>query len=97
MFGPRVSQTETNVISSLTCGIFKKDTNELICRTETDSQTLKTNLWLPKGTGGGDRWIGGLGLDMHTVVYGMTGQWGPVTQNRELYLILCDNLHGKRI
>ena len=23
----------------------KKDTNELLCRTETDSQTLKTNLW----------------------------------------------------
>ena len=30
---------------------FKKDTNELICSTEPDSQTLK-NLWLPKGTGG---------------------------------------------
>ena len=25
------------------------DTNELIYKTETDSQTLKTNLWLPKG------------------------------------------------
>ena len=31
----------------------KKDTNELICRTETDSQTLKTNLWLPNGTRAG--------------------------------------------
>ena len=29
----------------------KKGTNELICKTESDSQTLK-NLWLPKGTGG---------------------------------------------
>ena len=28
-------------------------TNEFICRKETDSQTLKTNLWLLKGTGGG--------------------------------------------
>ena len=28
----------------------KKHTNELIYRTETDSQTLK-NIWLPKGTG----------------------------------------------
>ena len=28
----------------------KKGTNELICRRETDSQTLKINLWLPKGT-----------------------------------------------
>ena len=29
--------------------IFKNDTNELIYRTETDSQISKTNLWLPKG------------------------------------------------
>ena len=29
----------------------RKDTNELIYRTETDSQTLK-NIQLPKGTGG---------------------------------------------
>ena len=53
----------------------KKDTNELICRTETDSQTLKTNLGLPKGTGGGGR--DGLGVcdwHMHTTVYGMTDQ-----------------------
>ena len=27
----------------------KRDTDELICRVETDSQNLKTNLWLPKG------------------------------------------------
>ena len=40
--------------------IFNKDINELICRTETDSQTLK-NLWLPKETGEGG-WTGGLGL-----------------------------------
>ena len=28
---------------------LKNDTNELIYKTETDSQTEKTNLWLPKG------------------------------------------------
>ena len=27
---------------------LKYDTNELIHKTETDSQTQKTNLWLPK-------------------------------------------------
>ena len=27
----------------------KKNTNESIYKTETESQTLKTNLWLPKG------------------------------------------------
>ena len=29
----------------------KNDTNELIYKIETDSQTQKTNLWLPKGKG----------------------------------------------
>ena len=34
---------------------IKYDINELIYKTETDSQTQKTNLWLPKGKrmGGG--------------------------------------------
>ena len=37
----------------LICGILKKnDTNELTHKTEIDSQTQKTNLWLPKGKGG---------------------------------------------
>ena len=38
----------------LICGIFflKKVTNELIYKTETDSQTLKTDLWLLKGKRG---------------------------------------------
>ena len=31
---------------------LKYDTNELIYKTETDSQTQKTNLWLPKGKWG---------------------------------------------
>ena len=39
----------------------KKNNNELICRTETDSWSLKH--LLPKGTGGGGgEWTGGLGL-----------------------------------
>ena len=52
----------------------KRETNELICRTETDSQTLK-NLWLPKGIGGEEGWTEGLRLAMHTEVHGITGQW----------------------
>ena len=36
---------------------------ELICRTERESHTLKTNLWLPKGTGwGGMDWECGIGI-----------------------------------
>ena len=37
---------------------LKTDTNELVYKTETDSQTLKTNLWLPKGKGGGKDELG---------------------------------------
>ena len=36
-------------MKSLICGIFKNDTNELIYKTETDSQTERINLWLPGG------------------------------------------------
>ena len=36
----------------------KKDTNELMCRTETNSQILK-NVWLPKG---GRDWGSGTGM-----------------------------------
>ena len=49
----------------------KKETNKLICRIETDSQTLK-NLWLPKGIGVWEGWTGG--WHMHTEIYGMIGQ-----------------------
>lgn len=31
----------------------KKDTNELTDKTETDPQTLNTDLWLPTGEGAG--------------------------------------------
>ena len=33
-------------------GILKNDTNELIYKTEIDSQTYKTNIWLLKGRAG---------------------------------------------
>ena len=36
---------------SYVCGILKNYTNELIYKTETDSQILKTNLGLPKRKG----------------------------------------------
>ena len=51
-----VSQTEKDEYHiPLICGILKKYiyiyTNELIYKTETDPQTQKTNLQLPKGKG----------------------------------------------
>ena len=39
-----ISQIKKNIIS-LVCRIFKNDTNELIYKIETDSQTQKINLW----------------------------------------------------
>ena len=40
---------------------LKYDTNEPIYKTERDSGTQRTGLWLPKGEGWGG-WIGSLGL-----------------------------------
>ena len=38
-------------MTSHMCEILKDDTNELIYKTEVESQRYKTNLWLPKGKG----------------------------------------------
>ena len=53
---------------SLTCGILKNDTNELIYKTKTDSQTSKTNLWLPKWKSG-ERDKLGVGINIYTLLY----------------------------
>ena len=34
---------------------------------------------------------------IHTIVYGMNGQWGPAVQHRGFSSIFCDNLQGKKI
>ena len=53
---------------SLICGIEKNDTNEFIYKTEIESQTLRTNLWLPKGKGkGGINWE--FGINTYTLPY----------------------------
>ena len=41
---------------------LKYDTNELIYEIETDSQTYRTNLWLPRGRRLEEGWTGRLGL-----------------------------------
>ena len=52
----------------LICGILKNYTNELNSKTEIDSQTWKTNLWLSKG-----KRMGGinqeLGIKLCTLLY----------------------------
>ena len=59
----KVSQTEKDKYHVIIyVGNLKYDTNELIYETETDSQTKRTDLWLPRGKGYGGGWIGSLGL-----------------------------------
>ena len=49
-----VNQTERQMSYDITyMWNLKYDTNEPIYEAETDSQTQKTNLWLPRGKGGG--------------------------------------------
>ena len=50
-----VSQTKINIYDITYMWNLKYDKNELIYRTERDSQTSKTNVWLPNGKGGGGR------------------------------------------
>ena len=63
-----IRQTEKNKHHKTSHIQNLKNTNELIGSAETDSQTLKTNSWLPKGTGCGG--MEGLGL-----AYAHCGIW----------------------
>ena len=77
-----------------------KDTNELIYKTETDLQILRTNLWLPKGECGINQELGmntHTHTHTHTTIYKIDNQEGPTVQHRELYSVFCDNLYEKRI
>ena len=57
------NKTETSYATTYIWNL-KKGYNELICKTETDSQTLK-DLWLPKETCCGEGVMGwGFGLGM---------------------------------
>ena len=70
--------SERKIYDTTSLWNLKKDINELICRTKTDSQTLKSDLWLPKETvRAREGWTGVWNWHMHCVVYGMTGQWRP--------------------
>ena len=64
---------------------LKYDTNELIYKTETHSQTQKTNLWLPKGKNGGRGKLGVWDQQIQTTIYKIDKQQGPTVQHRELY------------
>ena len=76
---------------------LKYDTNELIYKTETDSQTQKTNLWLPKGKGGGRDKLEVWDQQIQTTIYKIDKQQGPTVYHRELYSISCNKLQWTRI
>ena len=62
--------------------------------TVTKGDRWKTNLQLPKGTGGMDL---GYGTGTGTLRQGKTGPQEPSVQHRELYPVFCDHPSGKRI
>ena len=55
------------------------DTNELIYKTDIDSQAEKANTLVPKGKGGGSEGdeLGSFELFIHTTVYKVDNQQGP--------------------
>ena len=76
----------------------KNGTNELIYKTETDSQTSGMKFWVP-GLGVGEDQTGSLGLTckIHTAIFKIDNQQGPTVQHRECFSVFCNNLSGKRI
>ena len=61
------SQTEREVLYDIPYlwNLKRNDTNELTYKTERDSQTYKTNLWLPGGRDGLGVWDG----HAHTAIF----------------------------
>ena len=64
----RERQISYNITYMWNLKIKKNGTNELICKSETDSQMQKTSFRLPKGKGtGGMNWE--FGPDIYTLLY----------------------------
>ena len=58
----------------------KNDTNELIYKTETDSQALRMNLWLPGGKGQRRDRCGGWDWHVYTAIFKTDNQQGPTVK-----------------
>ena len=74
---------------------LKYNTNEFIYKTETDSQTQKTNLQLPKGRKQGRDKLGIWDYQIHTT-YVIDTQQGFTVQHWDLYSISSNILSWKR-
>ena len=70
---------------------LKYGTKEPIHKAKIDSQTQRTDFWLPRGRGGERE-----GLEVWDEQTETDGQ-GPTAQRRELYSISCDKPSWKRI
>ena len=64
---------------------LKYNTKDLIYQTETDTQRSK--LWLPRWRGMREAWMGVRNQQMQTITYRIDKQQGPTVQHRELYPI----------
>ena len=67
--------------------------NELTYKTQRDSQTQKTNSWLPGGRDSLELWES----RVHTVIFKMDNQQGPILQHMELCSMLCASLDVRGI
>ena len=76
--------------------IKRNDTNEFTCKAETDSWTSRMSSWVlvgkDRGKGQGV-WDG----HIHTAIFKVENQPGPIVQNRELCLALCGSLDERRV
>ena len=74
-FRIKESQTEKDKYHiTFMWNLKKNHTNELIYKTETDSQMLNTNLWLPRGKG----WSGGYIRSLGFLLTGLISVGGEV-------------------
>ena len=64
---------------------LKYDTNGLIYKTETHSQTQKTNLWLPKGKRGKDK----LGVCVGICIYTHTHTYTHIYVYIHIFIYVC--------
>ena len=84
-----VSQTEKNKYHMIITYMWnlKNSTDELTYKTENDSETQETNLWLPKGKVERKDKLELWHYHIYTIIYKMHKQQGPTIQHRELYSI----------
>jgi len=74
-----------------------KDTNELIYKIETDSQTQRMNVWLPGGRMEGRNSWGVWDGQVYTATFKTDNQQGATVQHSELCSVLRGSLDGRRV